>query len=232
MIELIAETGSTNSDLAARIRGGEHVREGHWLIADRQTTGRGRQGREWLDGAGNFMGSCVVHPRHGDPAPSSLALLAGLALHEVIAPRVAQPHRAMLKWPNDLMVGRAKLAGILLEREGEAVIVGIGVNVVEAPQLTGRETVSLAGLGIALSRDDLAAALARQFDLELERWRGFGLSPIIARWLLAGHPQGTRMTAAGQDGTFAGLTHEGGLQLRLADGSLRTIHAGEVNLTE
>ena len=232
MIEILKETGSTSSDLAGRLRGSEHVREGHWLVADRQTAGRGRQGREWLDAAGNFMGSCVVHPRQGDPAPSSLALLAGLVLHEVIAPRVSQPHRAILKWPNDLKDGRAKLAGNLLEREGEAVIVGIGVNVVESPQLPERETVSLAGLGIALSRDDLAAALARQFDLELERWRGFGLSPIIARWLLAGHPPGTRITAAGQDGTFAGLTPDGGLQLHLADGSLRTIHAGEVNLTE
>lgn len=230
MIETVPETGSTNADLSARLRAGEHVPEGHWLIADRQTAGRGRQGRVWSDGAGNFMGSTVVHPRLGDPAPASLALLAGLALHEVIAPLLSAPHKALLKWPNDVLVGRAKIAGILLEREGEAVIVGIGVNLASAPHLSDRETIALANIAAAPDRDSFAALLARQFDRELERWRSFALSPIINRWLLAGHPIGTRLTADGQDGTFAGLTPEGGLQLRLADGTSRTIHAGEVNL--
>lgn len=228
MIEIVSQTGSTSSDLAARLRAGEHVHEGHWLVADRQTAGRGRQGREWFDGAGNFMGSCVVHPRHGDPAPESLALVAGLALAETLAP-LAQ---VMLKWPNDVLAGGAKLAGILLEREGDVVIVGIGVNLVVAPDVPGRRTVALADLGKAPGRDPFAASLARQFDLELERWRNFGLAPIVNRWMLAGHPVGTRMSAGGQQGAFAGLTPEGNLQLRLADGALATIHAGEINLLD
>ena len=109
--------------------------EGHWLVADRQTAGRGRQGREWFDGAGNFMGSTVVHPAFGDPAPGSLALLAGLALHRGHRHAPATAPRAMLKWPNDVMIGNAKLAGILLEREGDTVVVGIGVNLVSAPRI-------------------------------------------------------------------------------------------------
>jgi BirA family transcriptional regulator, biotin operon repressor / biotin---[acetyl-CoA-carboxylase] ligase len=232
MIEIISQTGSTSADLAARLRGGEYLPEGSWLVADRQSAGRGRLGREWLDGAGNFMGSTVVHLHGGDPAPESLALLAGLALYEVIAPLIVAPQSLVLKWPNDVLLGRAKLAGILLERQGEAVIVGIGVNLVSAPVLPDRETVALAAIAQAPDRDTFAAALARQFALELERWRSFGVSPIVNRWLRAGTPVGTRLTAEGQDGTFAGLTPEGSLQLRLADGSLRTIHAGEVNLTD
>ena len=98
--------------------------------------------------------------------------------------------------------------------------------------MPNRETIALAALGIALSRDELAAALAHQFDIELERWRNFSLAPIINRWLLAGHPIGTRLTAEGQQGTFAGLSSEGSLQLRLADGATRTIDAGEINLTD
>lgn len=232
MIQTVPETGSTNADLAARLRAGEHLPEGHWLVADRQTAGRGRQGRAWSDGAGNFMGSTVVYPRQSDPAPASLALLAGLALHEVIAPLLTAPHRALLKWPNDLLVGRAKLAGILLEGIGGAVVVGIGVNLASAPNLPDRAAVALSDIATAPVRNTFASALARQFDIELERWRNFGLAPIVNRWLLAGHPIGTRLTAERQDGTFTGLTPDGGLQLRLADGSLRTIHAGEVNLTE
>ena len=235
VIETIPETGSTNADLAARHRAGQLVPEGHWLVADRQSAGRGRQGREWCDGAGNFMGSTVVHQRFGDPLPSTLALLAGLAVHEVVYHHLPPPHRAMLKWPNDVMVSSAKLAGILLEREGEAVIVGIGVNLVSAPQLPDRKTSALADFAPAPARDTFAAELAGSFAIELERWRSYGLDPILNRWLAAAHPIGTPLTTGepGETqlaGTFSGLTADGALQLRLADGSTRAIHAGEVRL--
>jgi BirA family transcriptional regulator, biotin operon repressor / biotin---[acetyl-CoA-carboxylase] ligase len=230
MIEYIPQTGSTNADLAARLCAGELVPEGHWLIADRQTSGKGRQGREWFDGAGNFMGSTVVHPSYGDPPPSTLALLAGLTLYEVVAALAPQ---AQLKWPNDLMICKAKLAGILLEREGEAVVVGIGVNLTSAPQLPDRDTIALAAIAPAPDRNMFGADLARQFDLDLSRWRDFGLEPIINRWLAAAHPVGTPLDIGepGEvplSGTFAGLSHDGALQLRLADGTERVVHAGEV----
>ena len=235
MIRTLPETGSTNADLIQRLGAGEAVPEGEWLVADRQTAGRGRQGRAWFDGHGNFMGSTVVHPAPGDPSPASLALLCGLAVHEVVAPFVPPPHRALLKWPNDLMVGSAKLAGILLEGSGRSVVIGIGVNLARAPQVEGRETIALAAFGPAPERDHFAAALARQLDLELQRWRSFGLEPLIRRWLAAAHPEGTvlRVGEPGEsalEGSFAGLTSNGALQLRLADGTTRIIHAGEVRL--
>lgn len=235
MIETLPLTGSTNADLAARLRAGELVPEGHWLVADRQDAGRGRQGRTWFDGTGNFMGSSVVRRHTGDPAASSLALLAGLALHEVVAPLVPPPHRAELKWPNDVLVDGAKLSGILLESVGESVIVGIGVNLAAAPELPDRATIALNAFGPAPDRDVFAASLARQFDLELERWRSVGIEPLVRRWLLAAHPPGTPLLVGepGEEplsGTFEGLSAEGALQLRLADGTTRTIHAGEVRL--
>lgn len=230
MIEYLAETGSTNADLIARLRASEPVREGAWLVADRQTAGRGRQGRHWFDGAGNFMGSTVVRLGPGDPPPGSLALVAGLALHDVLAPCLSTPP-PMLKWPNDVLVAGAKLAGILLEREGDAVVVGIGVNLAAAPELPDRATVCLAALGAAPSRDDFAEALAAAFARDLDRWRSYGLEPIVARWLAAGHPIGTPLSVddVGQ-GTFAGLTADGALQLRLPDGTTKIVHSGEVNL--
>jgi BirA family transcriptional regulator, biotin operon repressor / biotin---[acetyl-CoA-carboxylase] ligase len=236
LIHIAARTGSTNADLLAQLRGGEHVAEGTWLVADRQDAGRGRQGRTWFDGLGNFMGSTVVHRRPGDPPASSLALLAGLALHEVIAPLVPPPHRPELKWPNDVLIGAAKLAGILLEGEGSAVVVGIGVNLAAAPELEDRRTVALSAYGPVPDRDMFAAALARQFLIELERWRNFGLEPIVRRWLAAGHGAGTALEVGepGEEplaGSFAGLTADGALQLALADGTTRVIHAGEVRLS-
>jgi BirA family transcriptional regulator, biotin operon repressor / biotin---[acetyl-CoA-carboxylase] ligase len=233
LIETVAETGSTNADLAARLVAGERVAEGLWLVADRQTSGRGRQGREWQDGAGNFMGSTVVHLRPGDPPPQTLALLAGLSLHDLLAPRLDEP--LTLKWPNDLLAGQGKLAGILLERVGDAVVVGIGVNLVCAPDLPDRGTATASDLGAALPRDEFAQSLARLFAADLERWRNFGLGPVVNRWLAAGHPQGTRLTVeCGEfgrlEGQFGGLTPDGALELRLADGAVRVIHAGETRI--
>ena len=237
MIQTVAETRSTNADITARLAAAEAIAEGYWLIADRQTGGRGRQGREWHGGAGNFMGSSLVHLGFGDPPAGSLALLAGLALHEVISARLPPPHRALLKWPNDVMIGSAKLAGILLERAGDTVVVGIGVNLASAPDLPDRATIAMSQLTPAPDRDSFTVDLAEQFAVELARWRAYGLGPVVARWLACGHPMGTQLAVgepgeAALHGAFAGLSDEGALQLRLSDGSLRTIHAGEVRLNQ
>lgn len=235
MIEFVVETGSTNAELAARLRNGECIPEGLWLVTDRQTAGKGRQGREWFDGAGNFMGSTVVRLAASDPPAPSLALLAGLALYETVAPLLVQPQALRLKWPNDLMLRDGKLAGVLLERVGGSVIVGIGVNLAVAPGLPDRATIALSAFGPAPDRDHFAQGLAANFDKELERWRVFGLSPLLRRWEAASYSRGTRMSAsdAGEgrySGTFVGLGEDGSLQLRLEDGAVRAIHAGDVTL--
>lgn len=235
MIEVIAETGSTNADLAARAARGKPMAEGGWLVADRQTAGRGRQGRAWFDGYGNFMGSTFVTARAGDPPLPSLALVAGLALHTAATAHLPASARPFLKWPNDLMLGPAKLAGILLERAGEGVVVGVGVNLAVAPAVEGRQTAALAQFGPAPDRDSFAQDLAAAFAADLDRWRRAGLAPILARWLAAAHPSGTPLVVGepGETplcGTFAGLDDQGALILALANGTRQTIHAGEVRL--
>jgi len=233
LIEAVAATGSTSADLLARLRAGEFLPEGDWLVADRQCAGRGRLGRDWCDGAGNFMGSTVVHRRFGDPPAPSLALLAGLAVQQVIAPLLGEEARSLLKWPNDVMVGAAKLAGVLLEAQGDSVVVGIGVNLAVAPGLADRATIAIAP---PADRDAFARALAAVFDAELERWRTVGLAPLIRRWLAVAHPLGTPLTVTGSPdgnpltGRFAGLDANGGLQLLLPDGTTQAVHAGEVVL--
>lgn len=235
MLEFLPETGSTNADLLARIGARDPAREGDWLIADRQVAGRGRQGREWFDGGGNFMGSTVVELHAGDPPAHTLSLMTGLAVYEAVAP-LCPPHRSpQLKWPNDVLLGGAKLAGILLERSGTHVVVGIGVNLAAAPHMPGRETIALRDLGPVPDRDRFTHDLASAFAVELERWRTFGLAPQIRRWLAIGTPVGTAMTVhdpsgAVAKGRFAGLASDGSLQLGLDDGTERAIHAGDVML--
>lgn len=233
MIKTVPQTGSTNGDLLAALRAGERVTEGDWLVADRQTAGRGRQGRQWFDGAGNFMGSTVVRFAPCDPPPASFALAAGLAVYEAVVPLLPDPAPLRLKWPNDLTHAGAKLAGILLEREGQALVVGIGVNLAAVPELEGRATVALSDLAPAPDRDLFAASLAASLATELERWRSFGLDPLVRHWQAAAHPPGTPLTVAppGEEpltGTFDGLTEDGALRLRLADGTARVMHAGDV----
>lgn len=237
VIRTVAETGSTNTDLVRQLRATEPVHEGDWLIADRQLAGRGRQGRSWFDGNGNFMGSTLVFPHERDPAAASLALVAGVALHEAVQPLLDPVRHLWLKWPNDLMIGEAKLAGILLEREGAAVVVGIGVNLAAAPDLPDRKTAALADFGPKPDRDHFATTLAQSFARELERWRSFGLEPLLRRWESLAHPPGTMLSVhpPGEEpirAAFAGLMPDGALCLRLDDGSTRAIHAGDVLLAE
>ncbi len=237
MIHTVAETGSTNADLVARLRAGEYLPEGDWLVAERQTAGRGRQGRSWFDGFGNLMGSTAIHLTGSDPPAHTLALVASLALYEAIVPLLPDPSALTLKWPNDLMLNTGKMSGILLEREGRSVVLGIGVNLAAAPDLPDRRTASLADVGPAPDRELFASILACHFSRELERWRQFGVEPIRSRWLAAAHPVGTPIAVhdgSGETlaGEFAGLSPEGSLLLRLEDGTTRAIHAGDVMLAQ
>lgn len=150
---------------------------------------------------------------------------------------LADPAALRLKWPNDLLYGRAKLAGILLEGQGEWVVIGIGVNLSEAPELPDRETCAFASFGPAPDRDQFAEELAKTFALELDRWRTYGLDPVLRRWQAAALPPGTTLSIHDPDGqllkgAFAGLTPGGSLLLRLADGATHTVHAGDVTLAD
>ena len=235
-LRIVAETGSTNADILATLSGGEHWPEGRWLVADRQVAGRGRQGRAWFDGAGNFMGSTVVHSAPGDPPAHTLSLLAGVALYETLLPTLSDPSQLMLKWPNDVLLRRAKLAGILLERAGDATVVGIGVNLRAAPDLPDRKTVALSDHAPPPPRDSFAQSLADSFATELERWRTYRLDPLLRRWQAAATPPDTQLTVhepggALVSGRYAGLAADGSLLLRLDNGERRAIHAGDVSLT-
>ncbi len=218
-----------------RIADGDPPAEGVWLVADRQSAGRGRMGRAWQDGAGNFMGSSVVRLKPGDPPASSLALLVAVQLCEVLGDLVAALN-CQIKWPNDILLGGAKVAGVLLERHGDYVVIGIGVNLCSAPVIADKATTSLSAFGANVSRDDFAQSLAASLAIALLGWRsGDWPERILTRWMALAHPIGTALSLsegahAGLTGTFDGLEQDGSLRLRLDDGRCMTIHAGEVRL--
>ena len=235
-ITLVEETGSTNADLAAAIRAGEGWVEGKWLLARRQTAGRGRQGRAWFDGAGNFMGSAVVAIGEGGPPPSSLSFVAALAVRDAVAAVLGEDADLALKWPNDVLLSGGKLSGILLEMARGHIIVGIGVNLAKAPDLPDRRTAAVAQVTPPPALEDFAASLASAFDRRLESWRTYGLGATLQAFLVQSiHAQGSPLTVHDTDGSvlsgsFAGLEEsDGALRLRLADGSERVIRAGDIS---
>jgi BirA family biotin operon repressor/biotin-[acetyl-CoA-carboxylase] ligase len=232
-IRTVAQTGSTNDDVATLAR--EGAPEGVWLRAARQSGGRGRQGREWHSPPGNLYASTLVRLRPGDPPAPTLALVAAVALQEVASAFAVAGVKIEIKWPNDLLVGGAKLSGILLERIDDSIVLGFGVNLADHPEEIVRPAINMGMLGGVPDPARFLEALAASFARWLARWRDEGLEPVRERWLAAAHPLGTPLsthTASGAwvEGLFDGLDESGALRLRLADGNSQVIHAGDVFL--
>ena len=184
----------------------------------------------WVSPPGNLYTSGLVVLRADDPPAPTLALVAGIALHDALAIGASK-----LKWPNDLVVDGAKLAGILLERAGSAVVIGVGVNVESCPDLPDRPATSLAALGDERRVIHLVAPLAQAVERWVAIWRHDGLAPIRKAWSHRAHRGGTPLAARLADGStiegrFDGLTDDCALMLRLADADVRVIHAGDVFL--
>lgn len=181
------------------------------------------------------MGSTVIAVHAGDPPATTLPLACGLAVLEALIALVPVAGHLQLKWPNDVLLRGDKIAGILLEREGETIIAGIGVNLAAAPMLAERQAGTLRDVGPAADRDSFARNVAGAFVRELHRWRAEGAEAVIARWLAAAHPIGSMLSvhdegATRTTGRFAGLETDGALRLTTADGKTRSIRAGDVVL--
>lgn len=187
----------------------------------------------WQGIDGNFFGSTIVQLRSDDPPAPALALVAGLALIEAVD--VAAPGApTLLKWPNDLMLGDAKLAGILLERSGDRVVAGFGVNLTAAPDIPGRKTATLRPYS-EITPQALAPLLAGQFAQMLAAWRSAEPAQIVQAWLARAHPVGTSLevhSGPGEriSGTFDGIDVDGAMRLKRGGGAVDIIRAGDVLL--
>jgi BirA family biotin operon repressor/biotin-[acetyl-CoA-carboxylase] ligase len=224
--------GSTNAEALTRARAGE--RGPLWITARRQTAGRGRRGRSWVSEPGNLYASLLLT----DPSPparsAELSFVAGLALHDAIAGRIpGLSARLGLKWPNDLLIDRCKFAGILVEGEGPAVVVGIGVNCVHHPAGTEFPATDLATAGVRTTPESVFAQLSAAMALRLAQWnRGAGFADIRTDWLARAAGLGKTIHVALDDtnlsGQFETIDDTGRLMVRTADGKLRPVAAGDV----
>lgn len=229
----IEESLPSTSDLLLRLAAAGEP-EGLAVMARRQTGGRGRDGRSWESPAGNLYLSLLLRP--GTPARDAArwSLIGAVAMAEAVEPDLADPAALRLKWPNDLLLGGAKLAGVLCESgatpEGrmEWVILGFGINLAVAPAVPGRVTTCLAPPGAAPAPEAVAARLLRA----VEAWRERPMADLVAAWLRRGPRPGERLTlrgAAGEtSGTFAGLAEDGALLLDTGAGP-RRFGSGEID---
>jgi BirA family biotin operon repressor/biotin-[acetyl-CoA-carboxylase] ligase len=209
-----------------------------WILADRQTAGRGRRGRDWRSPLGNFHGSALLIAPCDVVFAPQIGFVAGVALHAAVGDLGAR--NVKLKWPNDLVAGGAKLAGILLEGwsygEGRfAVAVGIGVNLASHPQDLPYPAAHLGEkIGRAVAVRECLERLAQRFDEALDLFaRGQGFEAIRTRWLeqAAGLGEPLRaITASGvREGVFEGLDPRGRLLLRGRD-AIETIESADIAL--
>lgn len=230
------DTASTNDDaLAAAKSGAPH---GALFGAETQSRGRGRRGSEWIStpGAGLWF-SLLLRPELRAELAPGLALCAGLAVRSAVARRVAAP--ALVKWPNDVLAGGKKLAGILVESQlsgsqVSSVIVGIGINVAQTgfPEPIAGIATSLVLLGASdCGRERLLADVLEAFEAELSRL-GTGGLPAVAD-ALRPHDAllGRRLRVGAVEGVGAGIDASGALLVQRDDGRVDSVVAGHVELS-
>jgi BirA family biotin operon repressor/biotin-[acetyl-CoA-carboxylase] ligase len=239
-IDCLDETDSTSSDVASAARAG--APEGTVVIADSQRRGRGRRGRAWVSPAGrNLYVSILLRPELTAEEAPGLALVTGVAAAECVEEAAGAP--AQIKWPNDVLLGGKKVAGILTELEipgggSPFVVVGIGVNLNSGaedfpPDVRALATSILLASGRRVDRPQFAARLLSALDARYECFLRDGLSAILPAWAerdaLRGRRVQVRVASDVVAGIAEGLTADGKLRLQTENGA-REILAGDVSV--
>ncbi len=193
-------------------------------------------GRQWESADGNLYASTIIRLRADDPTAASLAFVAALAAFETVQ-QIAPEVPIQIKWPNDLLTAAGeKFCGMLLERSGDAIVLGVGMNLFLHPSGIGRPVTDLrASGGHPPHAQAVTEMLAGALRDGLAQWRAGGLALILTRWQRHAHPVGTALSVTLPDGTsqqgdYAGLENDGALRLRLANGEIRAIHAADIFL--
>jgi len=236
---VLPEADSTNAEALRRAGG---LVAPTWILALRQTAGRGRRGKAWSDLAGNFAATLVMRPQ-GTAATAALrSFVSSLALFDTFHDLTGRPGSLALKWPNDVLLNGGKVAGILLESMGagrgvEHLAIGIGVNLLSAPEAEpgAMRPVSLRGeTGLSIAPGEFLDRLAPAFAAREAQFTGRGFADLRSAWLARAARLGDTVTARiGSEtvtGTFETLDDSGALVLTTSKGR-RTIPAADVFFT-
>lgn len=216
---------------------------GLWVWAGEQRQGRGRAGRSWASPSGGLYASLMLRPSVSLATALQLPLLAGVAAHDAVtslANGAGVTPDVRLKWPNDILVGHAKLGGILLESastgsgDTPVVVIGTGINIVAPEDDLDRPVASLNGLGLRVGAPEAFAALAWTTAEWLARWNdGVGFDLVREAWTSRaqnlGAPISVRLGADLLTGTFLGIDEAGALRLGTNTGGERRVTAGDVS---
>ncbi|HET6182308.1 MAG TPA: biotin--[acetyl-CoA-carboxylase] ligase [Acetobacteraceae bacterium] len=225
----LGTVGSTNLELRRRAYAGAPHRT--VVTARAQSAGRGRDGRQWESPEGNLYLSALLRPNLRQSHLPELAFVAALAVADAVDVLLpASAPRTTLKWPNDVLVGGAKIAGILIETAGDAVILGIGLNLVHYPENAPYPTTALAAHGATTTQEAARDTLLDALDTRLSHWELEGFAAIRAGWLARGPQYGTRLRVRHPplEGSYAGLDTDGALLLDTPQGRKRII-TGDVS---
>jgi BirA family biotin operon repressor/biotin-[acetyl-CoA-carboxylase] ligase len=238
-ILVLEETDSTNAEARRRAEAGEAGPL--WIVARRQTAGRGRRGREWVSETGNLAATLLTTTRRPAAEAAQITFVAALAAADLVCAFVPPP-LVTIKWPNDVMIEAGKVVGILVESGahedgGLWLAVGVGVNLTHAPSGAERPAAAVGGhlrgdVHAVPRVEDAAEILADQFAVWMDRWETLGFQPILDAWIERSRgldgPCTARLGHETVSGVAEGLAPDGALRLRLADGTLRLISAGDV----
>ena len=227
------EIDSTNLEAARRAASGASAPL--WIVAARQSAGRGRAGREWLSERGNLLATLLLRPGCAPAVAAQHSFLAALATAEAIEPDCGGAAVA-LKWPNDVLADGRKLCGLLLESGGQGgradwLAIGVGVNVAHAPGQTRLPAAHLREFSPQASAEGVFIRLQTRFEYWLAVFAQQGFAPIRAAWLARAARLGeeieARLIKETHRGVFAGLDAEGALLLDAPAGRM-TIHAADI----
>ena len=227
----VVDDATSTSDLvrAALASGAE---SGTAFQARRQSQGRGRHGKHWQSPLGNLYMSFLLVPRRNKAEWASLSLVLSLALAEALEAHI-DAERVRLKWPNDVLVDNKKIAGILLEVEGDAVIIGMGVNIRVAPEVVDGWASTRLTDTYKVEADEFRDGLISCLEKTLTTWQEQGFAPFHAPWLkraafLHRAIQFEDVGTESLSGIFRGINENGMMCLESSDGTTRTLTAGEV----
>lgn len=233
-LTVLEETASTNA--IAREQAAKGAPDGTVIRARRQTAGRGRRGNTWESPEGNLYVSFIFRPNVAAVTAGQLSFIMGIAVAETLAEFLPKEKKIGLKWPNDVLLGRQKIAGILLETEVKGtepidwIVAGIGVNLVPVAveNATSLEQEGAGKIDPALFLERLGGHVLDWINI----WKGFGFEPVRQAWLQRAAGMGGEMTARLPNeevkGVFSGMNPAGSLILSLPDGTERLISSGEV----